>query len=250
MDQGSALLPRSPASRMTGLLPRLRPCGTFPCLRFAAPQIIAQGLGEALLARAFLRRPGVLVHRAEKAEIRTGRKSVAARAARPAVKKETFMLQMLRIAVAGLLTASVVTGALAQTRGTAKKRPPAAPRQPPRRQIRTACRTAPTVRLPAIATGAAPGRGFRYGMARMRPATAKPPQIPQHAKGSRPGAFLDACPCTSRERRIWRREICAAFRDWPWPPFWLSPRQPQRPHKPRAAAAAPPTRRGLKAHPT
>lgn len=37
------------------------------------------------------------------------------------------MLHMLRIAVAGLLAASVVTSALAQTRGTAKKRPPAAP---------------------------------------------------------------------------------------------------------------------------
>jgi hypothetical protein len=37
------------------------------------------------------------------------------------------MLHMLRIAVAGLLAASVVTGALAQTRGTAKKRPQAAP---------------------------------------------------------------------------------------------------------------------------
>ena len=41
------------------------------------------------------------------------------------------MLNMLRIAVAGLLVASLVTGALAQTRGTAKKRaqaaPPAAP---------------------------------------------------------------------------------------------------------------------------
>ena len=37
------------------------------------------------------------------------------------------MLHLLRIALAGLLVASVVTGALAQTRGTAKKRPPAAP---------------------------------------------------------------------------------------------------------------------------
>jgi hypothetical protein len=37
------------------------------------------------------------------------------------------MFQMLRIAVAGLLAATVVTGALAQTRGTAKKRPQAAP---------------------------------------------------------------------------------------------------------------------------
>lgn len=37
------------------------------------------------------------------------------------------MLQMLRIAVTGLLAASMVTGALAQTRGTTKKRPQAAP---------------------------------------------------------------------------------------------------------------------------
>ena len=37
------------------------------------------------------------------------------------------MVPILRIAVAGLLVASVVTGALAQTRGTAKKRPQVAP---------------------------------------------------------------------------------------------------------------------------
>jgi hypothetical protein len=37
------------------------------------------------------------------------------------------MLNILRIAVASVLVASVVTGALAQTRGTAKKRPKAAP---------------------------------------------------------------------------------------------------------------------------
>lgn len=37
------------------------------------------------------------------------------------------MLYMLRIAAAGLLVASVVTGAIAQTRGTAKKRPQPAP---------------------------------------------------------------------------------------------------------------------------
>ncbi len=37
------------------------------------------------------------------------------------------MLQMLRVAIAGLLVATVVTGALAQTRGTAKKRTQAAP---------------------------------------------------------------------------------------------------------------------------
>jgi hypothetical protein len=37
------------------------------------------------------------------------------------------MLHILRIAVAGLLVASVATGALAQTRGTASKRSQAAP---------------------------------------------------------------------------------------------------------------------------
>jgi len=37
------------------------------------------------------------------------------------------MLNILRIAVAFVLVASVVTGALAQTRGTVKKRPQAAP---------------------------------------------------------------------------------------------------------------------------
>ena len=37
------------------------------------------------------------------------------------------MLNTLRIALAGLLVASMVTGTLAQTRGTAKKRTQAAP---------------------------------------------------------------------------------------------------------------------------
>jgi hypothetical protein len=37
------------------------------------------------------------------------------------------MAYLLRIAVAGLFVAAVVTGALAQTRGSAKKRSPAAP---------------------------------------------------------------------------------------------------------------------------
>jgi hypothetical protein len=37
------------------------------------------------------------------------------------------MLQLLRIVIAGLLIGAVVTGALAQTRGTAKKRTQTAP---------------------------------------------------------------------------------------------------------------------------
>lgn len=75
---------------------------------------------------------------AEKAEILTRRKAGRSRRGwselragltnpRANREKEKLMVHALRISIASLLFASIVTGALAQTRGTTKKRPQAAP---------------------------------------------------------------------------------------------------------------------------
>ena len=100
------------------------------------------------------------------------------------------MLHMLRIAIAGLLVASVVTGALAQTRGTAKKRPQAAPPATAATgQSVRAFQLQPSGRLPATATGAEPGRRADRESAWWHPlpsATARSQQAPQQVEGGRP----------------------------------------------------------------
>lgn len=121
-------------------------------LRLAAFQIIPQGFCEPFLARVFLSRSGVFLHRLEKAENRAGSKgspgfpvpgahdrrispaarscdSNAARSTDPAgtrFNQETTMRNALRLILAGLLVMWAMADAMAQTRSRAQTRSQAA----------------------------------------------------------------------------------------------------------------------------